>query len=408
MSPSERGRRAAGRERSRQGRAAGLDGLRGLAALSVVCFHVWLYRFPDPTHVRRRGALDYALSDFRLGLILFFVLSGYLLYRGFARAALRRDGFVDVRLYLRRRVARVVPAYYLAMLGTLVLLWGARNTPGVRLPAHQSDVALFAFFAQNYSSHTLLTLNPVTWTLCLEVLFYTLLPLLGVLAYRWSGGRARRQAAALCGLIALGLVWNAGVFLARGGMVASKALPAYLPYFGLGMLLALWVEREVARRGERPRLGARATLALATLGLLGVVGNAVWHSSGAADVVPLLAATLQNLPAGIGFAALVAAVVAGRGAGARWSRFRPLAALGVVSYGVYLWHLPLMLFGKRLELLPHAFLPRLVVVLAPAVAAGTLSWLLVERTMLALAARSERPRGARRRIGTALEARAAP
>src|ERR671934_1173962 len=138
MSPSERGRRA-----------AGLDGLRGLAALSVVCFHVWLYRFPDPTRVRRSGVFDYALSDFRLGLILFFVLSGYLLYRGFARAALRRDGFVDVRLYLRRRVARVVPAYYLAMLGTLVLLWGAQDTPGVRVPAHSSELVLFAFFAQN-------------------------------------------------------------------------------------------------------------------------------------------------------------------------------------------------------------------------------------------------------------------
>ncbi|HEX4673125.1 MAG TPA: acyltransferase family protein, partial [Solirubrobacteraceae bacterium] len=80
MPSSERGRRA-----------AGLDGLRALAALSVVCFHVWLYRFPDPTRIRRSGLFDYVLSDFRLGLILFFVLSGYLLYRGFARAALRRD-----------------------------------------------------------------------------------------------------------------------------------------------------------------------------------------------------------------------------------------------------------------------------------------------------------------------------
>jgi peptidoglycan/LPS O-acetylase OafA/YrhL len=119
MSPSERGRRA-----------AGLDGLRGLAALSVVCFHVWLYRFPDPTHVRRSGVLDYVLSDFRLGLILFFVLSGYLLYRTFARAALRRDQPVDVVLYAKRRAARILPAYYLAMLGTFALLWGAGSTPG--------------------------------------------------------------------------------------------------------------------------------------------------------------------------------------------------------------------------------------------------------------------------------------
>src|ERR687887_318648 len=110
MSPSERGRRA-----------AGLDGLRGLTALSVVCFHVWLYRFPDPTHVRRTGALDDVLSDFRLGLILFFVLSGYLLYRAFARAALRGGVPLEGARSPRRRAARILPAYYLAMLGTFAL-----------------------------------------------------------------------------------------------------------------------------------------------------------------------------------------------------------------------------------------------------------------------------------------------
>jgi len=393
MSPSERGRRA-----------AGLDGLRGLAALSVVCFHVWLYRFPDPTHVQRRGVLDYVLSDFRHGLLLFFVLSGYLLYRGFARAALRGDGFVDVRQYLRRRVARVVPAYYLAMLGTFVLLWGAGGTPGVRLPAHQGDLVLFLFFAQNYSSHTVLTFNPVTWTLCLEVLFYALLPVFGIAAYRWSRGLARRQALALLALLGLGLAWNAGVFLLGGSMVAAKALPAYLPYFALGMLVALWVESGGAR------LGGLATVALVLGGVLSVTGNALWHSGGGASAVPLVGATLQDLLAGIGFAALVAAVVAGRGVAASWTRFRPLAALGLVSYGVYLWHLPLMLFGARLGLLPQAFLPRLMVVLLPALAAGTASWLLVERPLLAAASRGSRSRSrtSRSRIGAALDARAAP
>ena len=210
MPSSERGRRA-----------AGLDGLRALAALSVVCFHVWLYRFPDPTRIRRTGVFDDVLSDFRLGLILFFVLSGYLLYRGFARAALRRAAPVDLGLYALRRAARILPAYYLAMLGTLILLWGAGGTPGVRMPA-SGDLALFAFFGQNYSTHTILTLNPVTWTLCLEVLFYALLPLLGAVGYRWSRGRARRQAALLAGLIGFGVAWNAGVYLLGGNMLATK------------------------------------------------------------------------------------------------------------------------------------------------------------------------------------------
>jgi peptidoglycan/LPS O-acetylase OafA/YrhL len=396
MPPSERGRRT-----------AGLDGLRAIAALSVVCFHVWLYRFPDPTHAQRTSAFDDVLSDFRLGLILFFVLSGYLLYRGFARAALQRHPTVDLALFARRRAARILPAYYLAMLGTFALLWDARGTPGVRLP-DGGDLALFAFFAQNYSKHTILTFNPVTWTLCLEVLFYALLPVLGAIAYRFGRGSARRQGALLAALIVFGVVWNAAAFLLGGNMVATKALPAYLPYFAFGMLLALWVERGLARDGRRPTLGPLATLGLVAAGAAGVVANALWHASTAADAVPLLAGSLQNLPAGAGFGALLAAVVLGRGPATAWIHARPLAAVGLVSYGVYLWHVPLMLFGVRLGLLPHAFLLRLAAVLVPALAAGAASWYLVERTLLARALREPDRRSASGvRLGAELEARVA-
>jgi peptidoglycan/LPS O-acetylase OafA/YrhL len=398
MPSSERGRRA-----------AGLDGLRALAALSVVCFHVWLYRFPDPTHIRQSGLLDNVLSDFRLGLILFFVLSGYLLYRGFARAALRREGPVDVGGYALRRAARILPAYYLAMLGTFALLWGAQSTPGVRLP-DGGDLALFAVFAQNYSSHTILTFNPVTWTLCLEVLFYALLPLLGAVGYRWSEGRARRQAVLVGGLILFGVAWNAGAYLLGSNMLATKALPAYLPYFGLGMLLALWVERAVARHGHPPKVGPGATFALLGMGIAGIVCNGVWHSSSAADAAPLVTGAIQNLPAGVGFAALLAAVAVGRGPATAWIHARPLAKIGLFSYGIYLWHVPLMLFGIRLGVLPHAFVPRLLAVLVVAVLAGAGSWLLVERAMLARASRmARRSSGVRdARMGTRLAARTAP
>jgi acetyltransferase len=422
MPSSERGRRA-----------AGLDGLRALAALSVVCFHVWLYRFPDPTQIRRAGLFDDVMSDLRLGLILFFVLSGFLLYRAFARAALPGGEPVDIARYARRRAARILPAYYLAMIGTFALLWGARGTPGVRLP-DGADLALFAVFAQNFSTHTILKFNPVTWTLCLEVFFYAVLPLIGLAAYRFGRGDARRQRWILIGLLAFGLAWNAGAYVFGGNMLATKALPAYLPYFALGMLLALWVESRAGRGVAAPagarragassdagsRLGARApaaprlsrlgTAALVLAGIGGVMANAIWHSSPAADALPVVTATLQNLPAGAGFCALLAAVVCGRGPATGWIHSRPLASVGLVSYGLYLWHVPLMLFGIRLNVLPHAFLPRLAAVLIPALIAGALSWHLVERRALARAsrARSEPVRRTPQRVGAALDARAAP
>jgi peptidoglycan/LPS O-acetylase OafA/YrhL len=359
MAPSERTRRA-----------AGLDGLRALAALSVLCFHVWLYGFRDPSAVTRSSALDRVVFEMRLGLVFFFVLSGYLLYRAFARAALTGDGRVDVRRYARRRVARIVPAYWVATLGAIALLWGARGMPGVRLPA-ASDLPLFAVFGQNYSLDTILRLNPVTWTLCVEAVFYVLLPVLGVLAWR-LGPRARGRQAVLVGaLIPLGLVWNLLVHDQGWNIIASKALPAYLPYFGFGMLLALWAEWR--RERGAAQLSTRATAALVAAG----------------------------------FALVVGAAVVGRGPATRWMSVRPLAWVGLVSYGVYMWHVPLILFARRLDVLPGAYVPRLLFMLVPVLLVAAASWYLVERPAIAWAARPRQSR--RERRGQAqLEARAAP
>src|SRR3954465_11420701 len=241
----------------RMRRTAGLDGLRAVAALSVLCFHTWLYGFDHPYAITRDSVFDKVMFEMRIGLVFFFVLSGFLLYRAFARAALSGNGRVDVSRYARRRVARIVPAYWVATIGAIVLLWGGRGTPGIRLPA-VSDLPLFAVFGQNYSLDTIMRLNPVTWTLCVEAAFYVLLPLLGAVAWRLGPRRRGAQAwlrASLLPLrlrrdpppVPLGVGWSA---LVRGhgwNILASKALPGYLPYFAFGMLLALWSESRAER-----------------------------------------------------------------------------------------------------------------------------------------------------------------
>jgi peptidoglycan/LPS O-acetylase OafA/YrhL len=410
MAPSERTRRA-----------AGLDGLRALAALSVLCFHAWLYGFPDPSGVARNSLFDRVMFEMYLGLMFFFVLSGYLLYRAFARAALTADGRVDVRRYARRRVARIVPAYWVATLGAIALLWGARGSPGVRLP-DASDLPLFAVFGQNYSLSTIVRLNPVTWTLCVEAAFYVLLPLIGWMAWR-IGPRARARQAVLVGaLIPLGLVWNAIVHDQAWNILATKALPAYLPYFAFGMLLALWAESRTERaaraaaapgpsgRGPAP-LGPRATAALMIAGFSLVVADAYWHATAAPRVVNPLSAIVADLPAGLGFALVVGAVVAGRGVATGWVATRPLAWVGLVSYGVYMWHVPLILFARSIGALPSFYPLRLVVILGPVLLAAAASWYAVERPAVAWAARdrpARRRSRAERRRQAQLEAQAAP
>ena len=352
---------------------------------------------------------DRVMFEMRLGLVFFFVLSGYLLYRAFARAALTGSGgAVDVRRYARRRVARIVPAYWVATIGAIALLWGGSGTPGVRLPA-ASDLPLFAVFGQNYSLDTIMRLNPVTWTLCVEAAFYVLLPVLGALAWR-LGPRARGRQAVLVGaLIPLGIVWNQLVHDQAWNIIASKALPAYLPYFAFGMLLALWAEWR--REREAPELGPRVTAALVVGGFAIVAADAYWHATAAPRAVNAWLAVLADIPAGLGFALVVAAAVAGSGVATRPFSVRPLAWVGLVSYGVYMWHVPLLLFARRIDVIPDAYLPRFLLILGPVLLVAAASWYLVERPLIAWAARprqSRRDRRAARRGQAQLEAHRRP
>jgi peptidoglycan/LPS O-acetylase OafA/YrhL len=351
-----------------------LDGLRGLAALSVVIFHVWDYARPVP-HVVFGSPTDYVLNEGRLGLILFFVLSGFLLYRPWARSALRGGDPPDLRRYAIRRIARIAPGYYLAVIGSLALLAGASGTPGVHLPSATS-LPLFAVFAQNDSSSTLLTLDPPTWTLGVEVSFYVLLPAIGIAVIGFGRSRSRQLLLPLA-LIALGLAWNATTGLSP---LFEKALPAALPYFGAGMLAAAWLDGRA--------LGRRTSLWLLVAGAVAVLADGALHSGLSPPAVePLISGTLRDLLAAAGFAAIVA-VAAGSAGRRSLLGCRPLAALGTISFGVYLWHLPLLLALRSVGLLPLSLLMALPIVLAAAIAVATLSWLAVERPALRWARRA--------------------
>src|SRR5947207_13353809 len=103
-------------------RQSALDGMRGVAALTVFAIHLWIYQLPNSMTLRRGSWATTALFEGRVAFVMFFVLSGYLLYRAFARAALARGNRVWAWGYLARRAARVVPAYYVASAGSFVLI----------------------------------------------------------------------------------------------------------------------------------------------------------------------------------------------------------------------------------------------------------------------------------------------
>jgi peptidoglycan/LPS O-acetylase OafA/YrhL len=373
-------------------RSSPLDGVRALAALSVVCFHAWLYRVGDPPG-KRTALFDKVLFEASIGLICFFVLSGFLLYRSFARAALTGREPVDVGRYAVRRAARIVPAYYASVLGCLLLYWTVGYST---LVPSAGQLPVFALFGQNYSIDTVMQINPVMWTLCVEVSFYVLLPLLGIVALRLGPRHAGSQTAMLVGLVGLTIASNLLLHGTNGGRLVSKTLPSYIGFFAVGMLAAMWIEWRLLRRGRRS-FGSAPTAALMTAGLAFVAVHAYRHET--VGSFNWIWTTFGNLPAAVGFALVIAAAAGGTGPALGWLSARPLVAMGVISYGIYLWHLPLLLAVREVGLLPATFAPRLAVVLLLAIGAAAISWTLVERPILRYVASRQGPARARRDRG---------
>jgi peptidoglycan/LPS O-acetylase OafA/YrhL len=379
-------------------REARLDGVRALAALAVLCFHVWLYRADRP-HGERTELLDQVLFHGSTGLICFFVLSGFLLYSAFARAALSGSEGVALRPYLRRRAARILPAYWVCGAVCLVLY----AVVGYRaITPSASELPVFALLAQNYSLSTMGRLNPVMWTLSVEIAFYALLPLVGWLALRLGPARVRAQVLLVLGVIAISPVWDLVVFSQDWGGVAERALPAYLGSFGMGMLVAVWAQWRGSRVDSSAPLRPWPTAALVAAAVAVVVGDAAWQENGwwlqgGIFSESYLRPSVQleavgHLGAAAGFALLVAAAACGSGPAASWLGWRPLAALGAISYGLYLWHVPLLLTLREAGLLPAALVPRGMVVLAASVVAAAASWRWIERPWIERSRADGRPR----------------
>ncbi len=360
-----------------------LDGIRGLAAVAVLAFHTWLFSEAHSTMLREH-TWDYFFAELSLGLYLFFVLSGYLLFRPLLR---RKDGntaWPGVRTYARKRVVRIVPAYYVSLVAAIVLLYSGSSRLGPHLPPEDTLWTYF-LFAQNYFTESVLRLNAATWTLVVEVAFYVVFPVLGLWVAR---GRERLGPAVslAVAMIVAGTLWN--WWTLGEGAVWRLALPGMLPYFACGLLAAVAVEWAARRKtdGEagllQPATGRLLMAAGVALVVLDIVIRELFIDAEFTDV-------LRAVPAGLGFALIIFAATAGR-AGARPLGSRLLVWLGAISYGVFLWQTPLILAARDRGWLPDSVWTAFVPVLLASIAAAVLSRRLVEGPVERWAARRSR------------------
>lgn len=295
-------------------RVAGLDGLRGLAALYVMLFHAWLLSFRHFPHNNGPSYLVWAMYG-RLSVVFFLALSGFSLALGPAAHQWRLGG---VARFLRRRAWRILPAYWAAL--TLSLIVAYQVPASFKGEPTHKTIAVFGLLLQDVFWAR--TPNGAFWSVAVEAELYLLFPLL--LLIRRRLGAVVLLAAATLPLIAYGVVRGVP---AEGD---TGLMPHLLPVFVAG----------IAAAGVKARLPWQWPAAAAVLPVLYVI-----HLKG-----PYWTAHHYfwiDLAITPGLTMLILAVANGR---LGWmARFD---GLGRISYSLYLIHLPILtVLAKKVA--PH-------------------------------------------------------
>ena len=322
---------------------ASLDGYRGIAALLVILCHVALI---SGLNGRTASTFGPYLARADVGVAIFFVLSGFLIYRPFATAQIAGAKTMGWRAFYRRRALRILPAYWVALTVVAYVLHAPAFTGGHRPLWHYLLIHV-------YSTGQVIG-GPVqqSWSLATEITFYAFVPI-----YAWiiRHGRSRRTAerqtayelggaaALIVGSVALKLV-AVVIHLspARFGQLGTW-LPFRLDAFGVGMFLGIvstWSERldgpllDVASSWWFPAAcwtGA-AFVFWATCTRFGFPLGPILTTRQAALISVLYpaAAVLALLPGFFG--------PDRKSLFRRFMQTRVMVFLGLISYGMYIWH----------------------------------------------------------------------
>jgi peptidoglycan/LPS O-acetylase OafA/YrhL len=327
---------------------ADIDGLRALAILPVMFFHAGLGIF--------RGGF--------VGVDVFFLISGYLITAIILRE--RERGISSIASFYERRIRRIVPALTTVVLFCGIAAWVilppdqmvAFGKTVLSLPAFASNVLFWkqsGYFEAPAQTVPLLH----TWSLAVEEQFYAVFPIGMFLILKFGGSR-------YC--LWLGLVAAISLGISTWGVEYYPSATFYLAptrawELLLGSLLALGVFPNIKHRILRDGSSVIA------LGLI------VWSTLAYSDTMPFPG--LAALPPTIGAAILIHAGTCGDSSVKYALGWKPLVGVGLISYSLYLWHWPLLVFAQLVSPFPLANADKWML-LALAAVLASLTWAFIE------------------------------
>ncbi|MGZ3325112.1 MAG: acyltransferase family protein, partial [Xanthobacteraceae bacterium] len=328
---------------------ADIDGLRALAVVPVLLYHAGVPGFP--------GGF--------VGVDIFFVISGYLIC-GMIDGDIREGSFSLSNFY-KRRMLRILPALFVGFLVTSALAY--LYCLPVELEDYSKSLAsavgsvsnvYFAATAGYFDAPAETKPLLHTWSLGVEEQFYLVVPLLMLLAYRFAPRRARLLFAAVAALS------FAAAFAVsyRNTTFAFYLTPFRAWELALGALLSIKFIPAPATEHRKNTCGA--------IGMLLLCGAIFLGSSSA----PLL---LMTSLASVGAALVIASSEGEVSTVGRLLSLRPVVFIGLISYSLYLWHWPLIVFQRTDGLLAGASgaMTKLTLI-AGSIAIAWLSWKFVE------------------------------
>jgi len=363
---------------------AGLDGLRALACLAVFGVH-----FQQAVSLQGNiGPFDLArfLENGNTGVALFFVLSGFLLSIPFWRSLERAEPVPQWRVFWLKRAARILPAYFICLTVLVVhnRLWEQTG--------ESTNILLHYLLLFNYSPQHIFSINPPFWTLAVEVQFYVLLPLIFLVIAAFP---RRLQIPAVAGFAVLAYValigviqcepcrewwpWN-GQHDVTQNPVFTYSLLAHLPHFLLGVLggSVHSMLKDVRRRHFfSVQKGSEAVFWLAAALIFIILATPLDTQLSipfGRYNLPFVPVLLTLIVLSASHTVLIKALL----------ELAPVRWIGHVSYGVYIYHLPVLnVVGRTmrsagLEAKVH-WLILLVAALTLTLAVAAISYYLVER-----------------------------